>query len=314
MVTRKNDQSWSDTVNWVLRSLIQAELANITSSNAEELMDTSYASSGTKLDVSSAIKAVGNYGDVYNRHMQDVVPRKGLNLLYDTSVENQVSGLQYSHPFGTISDAPRHEFSQDGKINTILNRGKLVCGVIGDTTQSIETDYCRAISASLFASDTSLVDIVKLTNDDDLLSKLDSGEVDVIAGVGVVFQNDIIPSNTTTSGLSGLAFSQPYLYIPSSPPRAMATSQSDMDWAHFVYWVVANLIWAEEGGIKSTDFREVPEVELFGEQFEWMFRGSILGVGNYDEIYKRNSESLPPRSDQNLLNDGSSPQLWRPQL
>ena len=33
MVTRKNDQSWSDTVNWVLRSLIQAELANITSSN-----------------------------------------------------------------------------------------------------------------------------------------------------------------------------------------------------------------------------------------------------------------------------------------
>jgi len=178
MVTRKNDQSWSDTVNWVLRSLIQAELANITSSNAEEFMDTSYASSSTKLDVISSIKAVGNYGDVYNRHMQDVVPRKGLNLLYDTSVENQVSGLQYSHPFGTI-DASRHAFSQDGKINTILNRGKLVCGVIGDTTQSIESDYCRAISASLFSSDTSLVDIVKLTNDDDLLRKLDSGEVDV---------------------------------------------------------------------------------------------------------------------------------------
>ena len=312
MVTRKNDQSFSDAVNWVLRSLIQAELSNITSSNAEELMDN-YASSGANLDVASAIKAVGNYGDIYNRHMQDVVPRKGLNLLYDTNVENQVSGLQYSHPFGTI-DAPRYEFALDGKINTILTRGKLICGVIGDTTQSIETDYCRAISASLFSSDTSLVDIVQLSNEDDLLNKLDSGEVDVIAGASVVFQNDIIPSNTTSSGLSGLAFSQPYLYMPPSPPRAMATSQSDIDWAHFVYWVVANLIWAEEGGIKSTDFREVPEVELFGEQFEWMFRGSILGVGNYDEIYKRNSESLPPRSDQNLLNDGSSPQLWRPQL
>ena len=216
MVTRKNDQSWSDTVNWVLRSLIQAELENITSSNAEELMDTSYVFSSANLDVVSSIKTVGNYGDIYKRYMQDVVPRKGLNLLYDTSAENQVSGLQYSHPFGTI-DAPRHQFAQDGKINTILNRGKLVCGVIGDdTTQSIETDYCRAISASLFSSDTSLVDLVQLTNEDNLFNKLDSGEVDVVAGVGVVFQNDIIPSNTTTSGLSGLAFSQPYLYMSSS--------------------------------------------------------------------------------------------------
>lgn len=94
----------------------------------------------------------------------------------------------------------------------------------------------------------------------------------------------------------------------------MATSQTDADWSTFVYWVVANLIWAEENNLTSADFREVPEVKLFGENFEWMFQGSILGIGNYGEIYERNLESLPPRANQNLLNDGSSPQIWHPQF
>lgn len=81
-----------------------------------------------------------------------------------------------------------------------------------------------------------------------------------------------------------------------------------------MYWVVTNLIWAEENGITSSDFREVPDVKIFGEEFEWMFRGSILGIGNYGEVYERNSNSLPPRNKENLLNDGSSPQLWHPQF
>ena len=92
----------------------------------------------------------------------------------------------------------------------------------------------------------------------------------------------------------------------------MATSQNDSDWSTFVYWVVANLIWAEENGVSSADFREVREVKMFGEEFVWMFRGSILGIGNYGEVYERNNESLPLRAHQNLLNDGSSPQLWYP--
>ena len=92
----------------------------------------------------------------------------------------------------------------------------------------------------------------------------------------------------------------------------MATSQSDADWSTFVYWVVTNSIWAEENGITSADFRKVPEVKLFGEEFEWMFLGPIFSTGNYGQIYDRNIDNLPPRADHDLLNDGSSPQLWSP--
>lgn len=209
MVTRKNDQTWTDIVNWVLNSLIYAEIANISQENADELNSVEHVSID-EIDIALSVKEVGNYGDIYKRNMEEVVPRKGLNLLYSTSEENK-SGLLYSHPTGVI-DAFRHDFAPDGKINQILDRGNLVCGVLGNEEQSMEVDYCRALAASLFASDSSRVDFVKLSNSDNLMEVLDTGEVDAIAGVTVDFFNDVTPSNETESGLSGLAFSQPYYY------------------------------------------------------------------------------------------------------
>ena len=35
-----------------------------------------------------------------------------------------------------------------------------------------------------------------------------------------------------------------------------------------------------------------------------MFRGPIVAVGNYGEIYERNNATLSPRANQNLLNNG----------
>lgn len=210
MVTRKNDQTWSDAANWVLRGLIHAEMHNITKGNADKFAHDHHGRADGPIDLSSAIKAVGNYGDIYARSMQEVVPRKGLNRLY-TADENSESGLHYSHPVGSI-DAFRRRFAPNGKINLILGRGRLICGVIGDENQSMETDYCRALSASLFSSDTDRVDIVKVSSEDDLVKKLDTGEVDVIAGVSVDFHTDIFPSNDAEAGFSGLAFSQPYFY------------------------------------------------------------------------------------------------------
>lgn len=219
MVTRKNDQSWTDVANWVLRALIHAEMTNITQITADELQRDRHSSHGhapiTSIDLVAALKAAGNYGEIYARNMQEVVPRKGLNLLYAANDENQ-SGLRYSHPTGTI-DTFRHEFASDGKISQIFGRGKLLCGILGNETQSMESDYCRALSASLFSSDTSRVEFVKLSNEDDLMENLHSGEVDVIAGAAVNFDSDVIYSNETASGLSGLAFSQPYFYAGDSP-------------------------------------------------------------------------------------------------
>ena len=87
----------------------------------------------------------------------------------------------------------------------------------------------------------------------------------------------------------------------------MATrGEKDSDWSSFVYWVCAGLIKAEEEGINSTNFGgKIPDVRLFGPKFEWMFRGPIVAVGNYGEIYERNKDTLIPRANsKNLLNNG----------
>lgn len=219
MVSRKDDQTWADVLNWVLRILIHAETINIT--QADHIAYSIESPPLYGLDFSSALAAVGNYGEIYSRHLQVVVPRKGLNLIY-TDNEGYQSGLHYSHPFGVL-DTFHYEFSQSGKIFEILNRGKLICGVLGsdedqvtelgdEINGSLDHDYCRALSASLFTSDPSLVEFVQLTKEDNWLEKLDSGEIDVIAGVTLDFHNDLTSSNTTTTGLSGFSFSMPYFY------------------------------------------------------------------------------------------------------
>ena len=48
----------------------------------------------------------------------------------------------------------------------------------------------------------------------------------------------------------------------------------------------------------------MPEVNLFGPKFAFMFRSIILSIGNYGEIYMRELEPLMPRSGRNLLNKG----------
>ena len=97
MVTRKGDQL-GFAANLILRSLIHAEMTNITQANADELMNDEIA---PEVDLISAIRAVGNYGEIYARHMEEVLPRKGLNQLYNLNEENQF-GLHYSHPLGTL--------------------------------------------------------------------------------------------------------------------------------------------------------------------------------------------------------------------
>jgi len=303
MVTRKNDQSWSDIVNWVLRGLIHAEKNNITQENAKKFLNNNTHS------FLPVIEAVGNYGEIWARHIEVVVPRKGLNLLY---TDGSNSGLLYSHPFGVIDDFC-HEFDPLGTINQIIDRGKLTCGIFGTEYQSIDADFCRALAASLFDSDYSLVDFVELSNDENVLEMLDNGKVDVIAGANPDLQSDLAPSNKTLTGLSGLSLSLPYFYGDiASASRALATSQTDPDWSTFVYWVVTGTIWAEENGVTSKDFQQCPVVDLFGPTFEWMFRGCILGRGNYAEIYNRNIDVLPPRANLNLLNNGTTPQLYPP--
>lgn len=111
-LVRHGDDQWFDIVKWVTFGLMQAEELGITSENVEELAATSEdpvvrnllgaeGDLGQALGLNNdfmvqAIQQVGNYGEIYNRHLGPDTPfdlERGLNAQYTEG------GLIYSPPF-----------------------------------------------------------------------------------------------------------------------------------------------------------------------------------------------------------------------
>jgi general L-amino acid transport system substrate-binding protein len=111
-VVRKDDGEWLLLVKWVLYALIEAEERGITQANARSLLETS-TDPGTRRFLASdgltekslclkpgwvlrIIQAVGNYGEIYDRHLgskSELKLDRGLNRLWTQG------GLLYSPPF-----------------------------------------------------------------------------------------------------------------------------------------------------------------------------------------------------------------------
>ena len=122
-VVRDDDPEWKDAVNWVVQGLIAAEELGITSRNAEAMADSppnveialllgapfegeERALGFHSLDgqfIRRAILAVGNYGEIYEREIGDVIPRAcTLNALAtDDSVDCPpgTGGILYALPY-----------------------------------------------------------------------------------------------------------------------------------------------------------------------------------------------------------------------
>ena len=114
-LTRDNDSNFYDVVQWVVFGLIQAEESGITSANVSamaanptdpgmarllgvafgggEIADFSFGVDPTFIQ--NAIAAVGNYGEIYERHLTPLgLTRSGsLNALWTNG------GLIYAPPF-----------------------------------------------------------------------------------------------------------------------------------------------------------------------------------------------------------------------
>ncbi len=110
-VVRRDDQEWFDVIRWTVSALIQAEELGVTSKNAEELRKTSQnpeirrllgvdpvLGQALKLDPAwayNAIRAVGNYGELFERNLGPNTPiglERGMNRLWTDG------GLMYSWP------------------------------------------------------------------------------------------------------------------------------------------------------------------------------------------------------------------------
>lgn len=110
-VTRQNDSQWTDAVRWVVNALVIAEELGVTQATVEEVAKTSKdpevqrllgvtgsfgPDAGMPQDWAvRAIKAVGNYGEIFDRNLGRNSPFKmerGLNALWSKG------GLIYAAP------------------------------------------------------------------------------------------------------------------------------------------------------------------------------------------------------------------------
>ena len=109
-VVRQGDDKWFTVVKWVLFAMINAEELNITSKNVDEMMKSTNpdvkrfvgteGNYGEQLGLSKdwavrIIKAVGNYGESFERNVGQGSPLKidrGLNKLWNKG------GIQYAPP------------------------------------------------------------------------------------------------------------------------------------------------------------------------------------------------------------------------
>ena len=109
--TRHGDDQWSDIVTWVLNATVTAEEKGVTMANVDEMKGSNdpevlrllgvEGNQGAELGLPAdwaynIIKAVGNYGEIFERNIGVNTPiglERGLNALWTDG------GLQYSPPF-----------------------------------------------------------------------------------------------------------------------------------------------------------------------------------------------------------------------
>lgn len=345
LLTRNSDPVFADFVNAVLQSLMAAEQHGIAQSTANQFPPTSLVFAQGSIDVNEdettfsyhypdmfrdAIRAVGNYGEIYERFLGGHAPRQVLNTIYSNEETDHHTGLLFTLPFGEIERVGGEEYIGP-KVLALLDQGYLRCGVRmgrpglgwleeadgGNATSTVysgmDVDYCRALAASLFAGDSNRVEFVPLEDVGAGAQLLMQNEVDVVAGAPWSLEMDVQEPSTGV----GFSLSQPYLYGSSRygtmmETLCMMTRQDDYAWSAFVFWVVSSTIYAEENGIDSESSNNMPEVLYLGPKFKRMLRGAVLAVGSYAEIYERNLQQLVPRQAPNTLN-GKPPSSWGPQ-
>jgi general L-amino acid transport system substrate-binding protein len=99
LVTRQDDPQWSQLVYWINAGLFHAEERGITQRTAVDAMPTVETFGPLLRNIfRQSVNAVGNYGEVYARHVQGEAPRGGPHEL------NDLSGPQLYPSPGLFSD------------------------------------------------------------------------------------------------------------------------------------------------------------------------------------------------------------------
>lgn len=79
VVTRQDDPQFTAFVNWIVSATFYAEEKGITEESPEGMPFTFLFGPRYVRMLKDAIQAVGNYGEIYERSLQDLVARGGQN-------------------------------------------------------------------------------------------------------------------------------------------------------------------------------------------------------------------------------------------
>lgn len=205
LVTRQGDTEWSDFVEWVLQALFTAEEEQIGQTTASIFPMSEFYRPSMFID---ALRAVGNYGEMYERHLEPILPRSGLNRLNEGD-----SGLIYSLPFGSVETSGP---VTGPTLNSIVERGFLNCGVSREdaftkfengTYSGFDVDLCKTLSAAIFGGVVQ-VEYVDLLSSE-RFSALARGDVDVLSRITTRTYSREVKEPTTGIGFE---YSMPYFY------------------------------------------------------------------------------------------------------
>ena len=208
MVARDDDRRWCDVIFWTQQALVAAEEQGVTQSTANDLSLTSVF--GPEFDdiFIETVRAVGNYGEVYARNVEPIVPRGGLD-----TINNGETGRLYSLSFGNLSVEGENPLNiPQSTISKIHQRGHLRCGITRRASfaelspeslefEGYDVDYCKAISAALFdgpANNIVYVDLPASTR----FEYLNDGVVDVLSRITTHTLERDVKEPTTGKGFS----------------------------------------------------------------------------------------------------------------
>jgi hypothetical protein len=76
-VTREDDPQWTNFVRWIVFGTFYAEEQGITMATATSMPRVDLFGALMRNMFIDSINAVGNYGEIYNRSVEALVPRQG---------------------------------------------------------------------------------------------------------------------------------------------------------------------------------------------------------------------------------------------
>eukprot|EP00899_Mesostigma_viride_P024603 jgi/Mesvir1/5327/Mv15417-RA.2 len=211
IATRAEDFVWQTLVTWVLWGSMLAEHYGMTQAN---MRDNTFSNKvaidvglladipldvflkmialyppGTPIQLTNllpvdikfeirSIKRSGNYGEIYARNVEALIPRANTS----NGLWTQRNGLHFPGQLtGEVGRGPISPKSNYDSLAAIRGTGRLICGaqseesnvfttpantVLGTKAKGMNVDLCRAVAAAVFNTSTSVdarVELVKLT-------------------------------------------------------------------------------------------------------------------------------------------------------